>query len=224
MNLWNLTAKASVATLLLAGAALMNACQSGGLEAYGRAPHGWVAPEGDDMGWSKPAPKSAPVAEKPAPAPAPAKPAPAPVMIGGDELCLPTGDRATSALCLRCSMPREVIAGTNFTYDIEVSNVSNIELQNVMVTYSLDGARIVSSDPTMTGGGFAIGNLGPKAARPSRSPPTPPAPARSAAAWAPPGTTACAAAPPWCSRPSRSSRASRLTTARPATPTPTRST
>lgn len=165
MKLWNLTAKASVATLLIAGAALMNACQSGGLEAYGRAPNGWVAPEGDDMGWTKPAPKPAPVAAKPAPAPAPAKPAPAPVMVGGDQLCLPTGDRATSALCLRCSMPREVIAGANFTYDIEVCNVSSVELQNVMVTYSLDGARIVSSDPTMTGGGFAIGNLGPKACK-----------------------------------------------------------
>lgn len=168
MKLLNLAAPVCVAAMLVAGAGALSGCnheqpQGAGLEAYGRAPHAWVAPEGgDDWAHYK-------AAARPAPAPAPAPrhveqpkpaPAPAPVMTG-DMLCLPTGDRATSALCLRCGMPREVIAGSNFTYDIEVCNVTGMALQNVMVNYSLDGARIVSSEPPMTGGGFAIGDLAP---------------------------------------------------------------
>ena len=57
MKLWNLTARACAMSLLVAGTAALNACQSGGLEEYGRAPHGWVAPEGDDGStYRKPAP------------------------------------------------------------------------------------------------------------------------------------------------------------------------
>ncbi|MFN7022078.1 MAG: CARDB domain-containing protein, partial [Phycisphaerales bacterium] len=158
MKVWNSLARMGVAALVLAGVTLTG-CQDGGGER--RWPSsGWVGPEWDAP--SKPAPKPAPVAAKPAPAPAQA-PTPAPVaapVMAGDVICLPTGDRATSTICLRCNMPREVIAGTNFDYTIEVCNVTRITVQNVMVNYSLDGARIVSSDPAATGSGFAIGDLG----------------------------------------------------------------
>ncbi|MGE3107133.1 MAG: CARDB domain-containing protein [Phycisphaerales bacterium] len=111
--------------------------------------------------------------DEPAPAPEPAKPAakqaepakPAPAPAPGDVMYLPTGDRATSALSVRCGMPREVFANNNFTYDIEVCNLTSLNLSNVMVTHSLEGARIVSSDVQGGGGGFAVGDLAPRACK-----------------------------------------------------------
>lgn len=101
-----------------------------------------------------------PRAAAPAPAPQPAaRPAPRPATTG-DMMFLPTGDRNTSALSLRCAMPREVIAGANFTYDLEVCNLTSMTLQNVNVSYSLDGGRLVSSEPAANNNNFAIGDLG----------------------------------------------------------------
>ncbi len=165
MKVWNLMMRACVSTLLLAGV-VVTGCENGGGEK--RWPSsGWVAPEWDGQPMAKkapapaPAPRAtaAPIANKPVPA---AQPAPS---MAGDVMYLPTGDRASSALSLRCGMPREVTAGNNFTYDIEVCNLTSMALQNVMVTYSLDGARVVSADPAATGNGFAIGDLAPKACK-----------------------------------------------------------
>jgi uncharacterized repeat protein (TIGR01451 family) len=167
MKLWNFTAKACVTTLVVAGTAIFTACggkqtPGAGLEAYGRAPSAWVAPEGGEttkpMPKPAPAPAPAPVAAKPAPAPAPA---PAP----GNCMYIPTGDRSTSSLSLCCKMPSSVIAGQNFTYEVEICNLTNMDLNNVVVVYTLDGARIVSSEPPITGTGFGVGDLGPKACK-----------------------------------------------------------
>lgn len=111
-----------------------------------------------------PAPKPA-EAPKPAPKPAPA-PAAAPAPSGDCGIMyLPTGDRASSAVSLRAMMPREVLANANFTYDVEVCNLTSLSLSNVVVTHSLEGARLVSSDVTGSGGGFAVGDLAPRACK-----------------------------------------------------------
>lgn len=171
MKLLNLTAQVCVAAVLAAGVSALSGCnheqtQGAGLEAYGRAPHAWVAPEGaDDWAHYKPAPKPAPA---PAPAPAMAvKPAqaPAPAPAPGNCMYIPTGDRGTSTLSLCCKMPSSVIAGQNFTYEVEICNLTNLDLNNVVVVYTLDGARVVSSDPPISGTGFGVGDLGPKACR-----------------------------------------------------------
>lgn len=110
-----------------------------------------------------PAPARAEAPRQPAPAPAPAparEPASAPQpQMAGDAMYLPTGDRNTSALSLRCMMPQQVIAGQNFTYNIEVCNLTGMALSNVQVTYTLDGARVVSSEPAMSGNAFNVGEL-----------------------------------------------------------------
>jgi uncharacterized repeat protein (TIGR01451 family) len=123
-------------------------------------------------GWRKapaPAPKPAPapIAAKPA-APAPAAPAPAPApapQMSGNCMFLPTGDKATSALSLCCQMPREVVAGQNFDYTVEVCNLTGMTLSNVNVAYTIDGAKVVSSDPAMGAGGFAVGDMAPRACK-----------------------------------------------------------
>lgn len=116
----------------------------------------------------EPAPAPKPVAEQPKPAPAPAaKPMAAAPAPAGDcgIMYLPTGDRATSAVSLRAEMPREVLANANFSYNVEVCNLTSLTLSNVVVTHSLDGARMGSSDIPGSGGGFAVGELGPKACK-----------------------------------------------------------
>jgi uncharacterized repeat protein (TIGR01451 family) len=85
--------------------------------------------------------------------------------MGGNCMYLPTGDRATSALSICCKMPAEVVAGQNFTYDLEVCNLTGMELQNIVVNYTLDGAKIVSADPAVSGNGFAVGNLAARQCR-----------------------------------------------------------
>lgn len=121
----------------------------------------------DQDSWGRaPAPAPKPVAAAPAPAPAP-KPAPAPApapapVMAGDCMYLPTGDRASSAVSLCCKMPREVVAGQNFEYEIQVCNLTGQTLGNVMVQYTLEGARIVSSDPAFSGNAFNVGELAPR--------------------------------------------------------------
>ncbi|MCC6322067.1 MAG: DUF11 domain-containing protein [Phycisphaerales bacterium] len=165
MKVWNSLTRVGVAALMFAGVTLTG-CQDGGGEK--RWPSsGWVGPEYDTA--TAPA-KPAPAPAKPAPAPAPvaAKPAPAqpaPAPAPGNCMYMPTGERSTSTLSLCCRMPSEVIAGQNFNYEVEICNLTSLELQNVVVVYTLDGARIVSSEPAISGTGFAVGNLAPKACR-----------------------------------------------------------
>src|SRR5581483_2392753 len=54
------------------------------------------------------------------------------------------------------------VAGQNFTYDVEVCNLTGMTLNNVVVSYTLDNARIASSEPAMNGNGFNVGDLGPR--------------------------------------------------------------
>lgn len=120
-----------------------------------------------DGGTGRPVVRQAAPAPAPAPTPAPApRPAPAPApAVAGDALYLPTGERSTSALSIQCQMPREVLANQNFTYDLIVTNLTRNTLINVNVTYTLDGARIVSSDPAASGNSFPLGDLAAGAAR-----------------------------------------------------------
>ncbi len=160
------------ALLLVAGlTSTMFGCESGSWSHSGvRSTYGNIEIN-DDWGHYKAAPAPAPrVAQAPAPAPTPAPrqsapaPAPAPVM-GGNCMFLPTGDRGSSAISLCCKMPAEVTAGQNFTYDIEICNLTGMTLSSVNVAYTLDGAKIVSSDPSMGSGGFVVGDLAPRACK-----------------------------------------------------------
>lgn len=155
------------AGVMLAAGLVAGGCESGGGDKY-RAPLGWVAPEGDPYGMMRrptPAPErrvEQPRREEPRREP-PARREEPRARTDGDVMYLPTGDRSTSALSLRCAMPAEVIAGSNFTYDLEVCNLTSMTLNGVVVTYTLDGARLVSSDPAATGGNaFAVGDLAPR--------------------------------------------------------------
>lgn len=163
----------SAALMMVVGmTGLMFGCENSGTYQSGvRSTYGNIEIIDD---WNKapaPAPRpvaAAPAKPAPAPAPAPAKPAPAPApapMMAGNCMFLPTGDKASSALSLCCKMPSEVVAGQNFTYDIEVCNLTNMTLSNVNVSYTLDGARVVSSDPTAGSGGFIVGDLAPRACK-----------------------------------------------------------
>ncbi len=86
--------------------------------------------------------------------PAPAQPAPraaAPVTGG---MAFPTGDRATSAVWVSALMPAEVRANTPFTYDINVENLTNMPLQNVILTGAgFQNLNITQSTPPYTQGG-----------------------------------------------------------------------
>jgi uncharacterized repeat protein (TIGR01451 family) len=151
--------------LLVAGlTGMMFGCDSGAWSKSGvRSTYGNIETY-DDWGHKPaPAPKPAPVAAKPAPMAE--KPAPAPAPMAGNCMFLPTGDRGSSAISLCCKMPAEVTAGQNFTYDIEVCNLTSMTLSSVNVSYTLDGAKIVSSDPSMGSGGFVVGDLAPKACK-----------------------------------------------------------
>lgn len=103
----------------------------------------------------KPAPKPAepakPVtADKPAPAPISA-PAPS-----GAWMAFPTGDRATSAVLVETAMPREVRANTPFSYDIVVTNLTNMPLQNVVLTGAgFTNLNVTNTTPAFTPGGQA---------------------------------------------------------------------
>jgi len=165
--------KLATACVLLAGMVGLAGCEGSGVSDRGGVKSTYGNIDYVD-GWARapravaqaPAPRAAPApapAPRPAPAPAPT-PAPAP-QIAGNCLFLPTGDRASSALSVCCRMPVEVLANTNFTYDLEVCNLTSMPLENVVVAYTLEGARIVSSDPAMSGNGFAVGALPAKGCR-----------------------------------------------------------
>jgi len=85
--------------------------------------------------------------------------------VAGEAMYLPTGDKNTSSVSVRCNVPREVVAGQNYGYDIEVCNLTPVTLANVQVSYKLEGAKIVSSEPEYKGGGFNVGDLPPHACR-----------------------------------------------------------
>lgn len=123
-----------------------------------------------------PAPKPAPApAPKPAPAPAPKPaPTPAPAPIAGSTItmCFPTGDPATSVVCLDKSAPAEVMVGQTYSYDMRVTNMTSNVLEGVQVIGGTDGNfAMASSEPMATPGadGRAVWNLGRMGPRESRT-------------------------------------------------------
>lgn len=119
---------------------------------------------GKDMAAVKPAPKPAAKPMEsghggpttPAPAPAASAPAPAPMMGSGNWMAFPTGDRSTSAVLVETAMPREVRANTPFSYDIVVTNLTNMPLQNVILTGAgFTNLTVANTTPAFTQGGQA---------------------------------------------------------------------
>jgi uncharacterized repeat protein (TIGR01451 family) len=86
-------------------------------------------------------------------------------------LAVPTGQRESSALLLEKFLPQEVIAGQPFNYELRVTNLTDLSLDNVMVTDSLPPEfRVVSSEPKIQPGAagasmWALGTLAPREAR-----------------------------------------------------------
>ncbi|CAN5871483.1 hypothetical protein BH11PLA1_BH11PLA1_15610 [soil metagenome] len=92
---------------------------------------------------------------------------------GSNVMYYPTGTRSTSALMLEVSAPAEVISGQEFCYDYKVTNITNMELKDVMLRETLGSAfRMGRAEPAMTGQGadsaWNIGTLSPGASRTTR--------------------------------------------------------
>ncbi len=111
---------------------------------------------------------------KPAPAPAPrpteTAPAPAPAPSTGNVLYIPTGERSSSGLMLEKRTPAEVVSGQEFEFQLIATNLTNVALENVIVTDTFgNNFRMVSADPAgdMQGSTarWALGTLAPKATR-----------------------------------------------------------
>jgi uncharacterized repeat protein (TIGR01451 family) len=82
----------------------------------------------------------------------------------------PTGNRETSAIFLEKRMPAEVSVGQPFTYDLIVTNISSLDLSNVVVTDSMpNDFDFAGAEPrgTVSGGDMAwnIGSLAPNQSR-----------------------------------------------------------
>ena len=118
-----------------------------------------------------------PVAEPmPAPAPAP-QPRPAPRMTGDcapnvpagmnvASMAFPTGDVRSSAIMLHQVMPVQVRRNSEFAYEYHVCNLTNAELQNVVLTQdSSSNLNVRSSEPSAQAGpggqNWILGNLAP---------------------------------------------------------------
>lgn len=65
-------------------------------------------------------------------------------------MAYPTGDQSTSAVCVEKSSPRQVIAGAPFEYEIAVTNISGLDLTNVVVRDTMSpGFTVDSANPSM---------------------------------------------------------------------------
>ncbi len=115
-------------------------------------------------------------APKPAAKPVAAKPAakPAQVTTDGDmnwgTMNFPTGNATTSAVSVRKGVPREVILNSPFEYMITVTNLTDMSLDNVIVSDQADaGFRVTGSAPQGQGGpdGYTwnLGTMGPNETR-----------------------------------------------------------
>lgn len=74
-------------------------------------------------------------------------------------MAYPTGDPRTSAVCVEKSSPRQVIAGQPFEYEIAVTNLSSLDLSNVVVRDQMSpGFTVESANPPMASrdGGVAM--------------------------------------------------------------------
>lgn len=86
-------------------------------------------------------------------------------------LAFPTGDVETSALLLEKRMPSEVVAGAPFDYEIQVTNLTSMSLDNVVVSETLpNNFTVASTSPKLTSstggvGQWALGSLRPEEAK-----------------------------------------------------------
>lgn len=103
--------------------------------------------------------------------PAPAQPTPAPVVSDGRgsvSAAYPTGDPRTSAILVEKFFPLTVNAGTPFDYEIRVTNLTSLDLDNVQVWDNVpNNFRLESSDPKVdsTSGNnlmWLLGSMGPR--------------------------------------------------------------
>ena len=81
-------------------------------------------------------------------------------------MAFPTGDPRTSAVMLHQVMPGEVVRGQDFDFTYHVTNLTNNEIQNVIVSLnSKSNLTISKSDPRANTGGdgmvWAMGDFGP---------------------------------------------------------------
>jgi uncharacterized repeat protein (TIGR01451 family) len=148
----------------VAGMTLLAGCETQSKAKPGTEPlyMGLRVPESD--AGMKPAP--AKVEEKPAAAP---RATPTVAATGNNEvteLAYPTGEKATSAILLRQTAPREIRANSEYEYTIDVINLTRGNLQNVVVNAdNLSNLTYVSSTPAFTKAAdgdtmWAIGDLG----------------------------------------------------------------
>lgn len=101
--------------------------------------------------------------------PAPAKPAPVAQSNDGwlrGSLAFPTGDANTSSILLEKLVPAEAITGKPFSYDLKVTNISRLQLDDVEVSEAIPASfklGEVSSDAKVSNGGvkWNVGNLAP---------------------------------------------------------------
>lgn len=167
-------ARACVGAFLVSGLA---ACNNDGQKPQSTKEDYWYTYPRDDSGVAKtgttketsdmdvemptPEPKPAPRAATPAPAP----------RTGSSVMYLPTGERATSAVMIERTSPGEVVAGQNFTYDIIVTNLTDMSLNSVLVTDQPSGNfKFVSADPApKTSGNILSWELGNLSGRQSKT-------------------------------------------------------
>lgn len=172
MKMW--MARACVGALLVSG---LTACNNDGQKAQSTKEDYWYTYPRDDSGVAKtgttketsdmdvemptPEPKPAPRAATPAPA----------ARTGSSVMYLPTGERATSAVMIERTSPGEVVAGQNFTYDIIVTNLTDMSLNSVLVTDQPSGNfKFVSADPApKTSGNILSWELGNLSGRQSKT-------------------------------------------------------
>ena len=172
MSMKNWITRACLGAILLSGLA---ACNNDGQKASTSNQDYWYAyPRDNGDGVSRPAaakPQGDPTNEMPnTPAPRATTPPPA-ARSGSAVMYLPTGERGTSAVMVERTSPGEVVAGQNFTYDIIVTNLTDMALNSVLVTDQPSGNfKFVSADPApKTSGNIYSWELGNLAGRQSKT-------------------------------------------------------
>lgn len=110
------------------------------------------------------------------PTPAPARTAPAPVTqsprSGYSWLALPTGRKESSALLIERTAPTSVSLGAPFTYEIKVTNLTEVPLTEVVVADTTDdNFKLTSAQPAPTSstGNRHVWNIGTLAGNESRT-------------------------------------------------------
>lgn len=92
-------------------------------------------------------------------------------MMRASSMAFPTGDESTSAILLEKFVPREVTANQNFDYEIVVTNLTGLSLDNVIIDETIPANfQVASTTPANSSsaqgaGKFSLGTLGAHEAR-----------------------------------------------------------